>query len=129
MLWRFPEGAPALPAIRPALAITAAWLFIWPYQLPWYDAMVICLLVVYPASRLDWLVLARVTAGTFALMPGNAGFPPQYVLKTITSDSLFYWAPVVLLLAALALAWLCWTGRWEMGPAFRPREAELPLLV
>src|SRR5260370_39775967 len=87
MLWRLPEGGLAWPAVRPALAVSAAWLFVWPYQLPWYDAMLICLLVLYPASRLDWLVVARVTAGTFALMPGNAGVPPQHPLKVITSDS------------------------------------------
>src|SRR5258708_35699098 len=79
--------------------------------------MLICLLVLYPASRLDWLVVARVTAGTFALMPGNAGFPPQHLLKVITSDSLFYVAPAVLLAAAVAPVGLGLSGRWKMGPA------------
>jgi len=129
MLWRFPEGAPGLPAVRPALALSVAWLFVWPYQLPWYDTMVICLIVLYPASRLDWLVVVRMTAATFALMPGNAGYPRQHLLKVITSDSLYYLAPAVLLAAAVALVWLCRTGRWDMGPVFKPREAEVPLLV
>ncbi len=129
MLWRLPEGAPALPAARIALAVSVAWLFVWPYQLPWYDAMVICLLAAYPASRLDWLVLARVTAGTFALMPGNAGFPPQHLLKAITSDSLYYWAPVVLLAAAVALVWVGLSNRWKMGPPLTFREAEVPAAV
>ena len=75
-----PDGAPALPAVRPALAVSVAWVFLWSYQLPWYDAMVVCLLAVYPASVLDWLVLARLTVPAFALMPGNAGYPPQHVL-------------------------------------------------
>jgi len=65
-LRRMPEGALSQPAIRPALALSAAWLFFWPYQLPWYDAMIICLLVFYPASRLDWLVIARLTAITLS---------------------------------------------------------------
>jgi hypothetical protein len=90
--------------------------FVWSYQLPWYDAMVICLLAVYPASRLDWLVLARVTFPTFALMPGNGGFPRQHVLAVITSDSLYYLAPGVLLAAVVALVWLALSGRWKMGP-------------
>jgi hypothetical protein len=118
MLWRLPDGAPALPAVWPALAVSVAWVFVWSYQLPWYDAMVICLLAVYPASRLDWLVLARVTAATFALMPGNGGFPRQHLLKEITSDSLYYVAPVVLLAAVVALVWLALSGRWKMGPPF-----------
>ena len=57
-LRRLPPGPVARPAIRPAVAVCAAWLFLWPYQLPWYDAMIICVLVLYPASRLDWLVAA-----------------------------------------------------------------------
>jgi hypothetical protein len=115
LLWRLPDGVPGLPAVRPALAVTLAWLFVWPYQLPWYDAMAFCLLALYPASRIDWLVLARLTAATFALMPGNAGFPPQHVLAVITADSLFWWTPAVLLAAAVALVWLAVTGRWKMG--------------
>src|SRR5258707_1303295 len=120
MLWRLPDGGLAWPAVRPALAVSAAWLFVWPYQLPWYDAMLICLLVLYPASRLDWLVVARVTAGTFALMPGNAGFPPQHLLKVITSDSLFYVAPAVLLPAAGAPGGLGPVRPWKHGPAPPP---------
>lgn len=118
MLWRLPDGAPALPAVWPALAVSTAFVFAWSYQLPWYDAMVLCLLAVYPASRLDWLVLARTTVATFALMPGNAGFPHQHLLKAITNDSLFYWAPTVLLAALVALVWVALSGRWKMGPPF-----------
>ncbi len=71
MLARLPEARSPIVALRIALALSCAWLFVWPYQLPWYDAMIFCLLVFYPASRLDWLVLARLTAGTTALIPGN----------------------------------------------------------
>ena len=70
-LRRHARGRPARPAIRPVLALSAAWLFLWPYQFPWYDAMIICLLVLYPASRLDWLVLARLAAGTIPNTPGH----------------------------------------------------------
>ena len=74
-LRRLPPGAVTRPAIRPTVALCAAWLFLWPYQLPWYDAMLICVLVLYPASRLDWLVLGRLAAGTISNMPGNP-YPP-----------------------------------------------------
>jgi hypothetical protein len=130
LLWRLPDGVPDLPAIRPALAVGLAWLFIWPYQLPWYDAMVFCLIALYPASRLDWLVLARLTAATFALMPGNAGFPTEHHLLTvITSDSLFWWVPTVLLAAAVALVWLCLSERWKMGWTTVRRRAGRPVPV
>jgi hypothetical protein len=127
LLWRLPDGVPDLPAVRPALALALAWLFIWPYQLPWYDAMAFCLLALYPASRIDWLVLARLTAATFALMPGNSGFPPEHLLAAITSNALFWWAPVVLLAAAVALVWLCLTNRWKMDPPVALSGLEQPL--
>ena len=74
---RIPEGATARPAIRPALALSAAWLLFWPYQNPWYDVMIVCLLVFYPASRLDWLVLGRLAAATVPTIPGN---PPTIMV-------------------------------------------------
>ena len=125
LLWRLPEGIPDLPAIRPVLAVSLAWLFFWPYQLPWYDAMVLCLLALYPASRLDWLVLLRLAAATFALMPGNAGFPPQHLLAGITAASLYWVAPACLLAASAGLVWLVGSQRWKMDqptviPAARP---------
>ena len=64
-----PDGFADLPAVRPALALSLAWLFAWPFQLawpfqrPWYDVVVICLLAVYPASWLDGIVRARLLAG------------------------------------------------------------------
>ena len=81
-----PPGAVTRPAIRPAVALCAAWLFLWPYQLPWYDAMIICVLVLYPASRLDWLVLARLTAGTISNMPGNPYLQHSHLLLAPTTS-------------------------------------------
>jgi hypothetical protein len=127
MLWRLPGEVPGLPAIRPALAVSVAWLFFWPYTLPWYDAMAFCLLALYPASRLDWLALVQLTMGAFALMPGNAGVPAQHLLATITNDSLYWVTPAVLLAAAAGLACLCLTGRWKMTRPFVTRDADLPL--
>lgn len=122
MLWRFPGRVPGLPAIAPALALSAAWLLFWPYTYPWYDAMAFCLLALYPASRLDWVMLAQLTIGVFALMPGNAGTPHQHALAVIDHDLLYVVAPAVLLLTAAALAWLCLTGRWKMSGVTEPRE-------
>ena len=70
-LWRLPGpgGRADGAAVRIALALSLAWLFAWPFQRPWYDVMVICLLALYPASRLDGVILVRLLAGTtvFAL--------------------------------------------------------------
>jgi hypothetical protein len=127
MLWRLPDGVPALPAVQPALAIGVAWIFLWPYEFPWYDTVALCLLALYPASRLDWLVLIRLTTATFAFMPGNAGFPAQHVLHAITTGTLYYVAPVILFAVAVALVWMALTQRWNMdAPTVIPAAAGRP---
>jgi len=112
-LRRLPAWLPERPAVRPAIALTAAWLFLWPYQLPWYDVMIIGLLLLYPASRLDWLVLARLTAATIANMPGNPFLDHSHVLTIIDRLAVHVLAPLVLLGAAAGLVVLCVSGRWR----------------
>jgi hypothetical protein len=120
LLWRLPDAVPELPAIQPALAIGVAWLFLWYYQLPWYDTMIIPLLVLYPASRLDYVVIAQMTAGAFAQMPGGNPFePPLGWLRTFSHQIWFAWAPLVLLGCAAAVVVLCVTGAWNIGPPLR----------
>jgi hypothetical protein len=114
MLGRLPDEVPGLPAVQPALAISLAWLFIGPYQLPWYDAMIICLLAVYPASRLDWLVVGRLCAGTIALMPGNQAWPPPAWLTSIAQALVGYVVPGIMLAAAALLVWLCLARAWRI---------------
>jgi hypothetical protein len=112
-LRRLPPGAATRPAIRPAVALCAAWLFLWPYQLPWYDAMIICVLVLFPASRLDWLVLTRLTAGTISNMPGNPFLKHSQLLLATDHFAVRVVTPIVMLAAAIALAGLSLTGRWK----------------
>jgi len=123
VLRRLPEGAPTRPAIRPTIALSAAWLSIWPYQLPWYEAMIICLLVLYPASRLDWLVIAMITAGTLPNIPAPGG----QVNTAVHQFFMVSLAPLVLLAAAIGLAALCVTGRWKPREPGRPPGAALRL--
>jgi hypothetical protein len=97
----------AQPAIYAALALTAAWLFTWQYQLPSYEAMVVCLLIFVPAFWLDWLVIARLVAGTVALIPGNPTPLPSHLLSRISNDTLTLAAPIVLLIALVTMIGLC----------------------
>ncbi len=113
-LRRLPPGPAARPAIRPTVALCAAWLFMWPYQLPWYDAMLIAVLVLYPASRLDWLVLARLAAGTIANMPGVPYLHHGYLLRIVDHFAVRIMAPAVMLATAIALVVLCVNGRWKL---------------
>ena len=122
LLWRMPPGDRLRPALRPALAISVAWLFVWPYQLPWYDAIIICVLVLYPASRLDWLVLARLTLATISNMPGNGGRMPDQLLHALDRRIVLDLTPLVLLLAALGLVALAVSGRWGLRGSSYPRS-------
>ena len=108
---RFPDGTPDLPALSPALAISLAWLLVWSYQRPWYDVMAICLLAVYPASRLDWLVLGRLILTAPVYLPGVPGPIPAWLNNTINVVG-YYVAPDARLAAAVAFVVLCLTGRW-----------------
>jgi hypothetical protein len=123
-LWRLPapEGLAGLPAVRPALALSLAWLFAWPFQRPWYDVMVICLLALYPASKLDGVILARLLAGTTVyILAVDLTLSPHW-LNTAFQDNVNYLAPAIRLAAVIALAYLCLSGswRWRSPPAVHP---------
>ena len=112
LLRRLPDGAPGWPAIRPALALSLAWLLVWPFQRPWYDAMVFCLLALFPASRLDWPVLARLGAGTLYSMPGMPGPLPAVFFGLLPVEQRLL-VPLIRLAALLAVMALCLTGAWQ----------------
>jgi hypothetical protein len=116
LLWRLPEGNPARPAIRPALALSIAWLLAWPYEFPWYDSMAFCLLALYPASRLDWLMIVRLIGGLVISLPG---LPVRITTPWIVS--MRHWDEVLVVpairLAVLAgVIFLCLSAKWRPDP-------------
>jgi hypothetical protein len=116
LLRRLPPGFPGSPAVRPALGLSLAWLLVWPYQRPWYDAMAFCLLALYPASRLDWPVLARLTAGTVYYLPGMPGRLTGE-LGALFHEERVLLVPVLRFAALAAVITLCVTGAWRStGP-------------
>jgi hypothetical protein len=108
---RLPDRAPQFPALTPALAVSLAWLLFSPYQCPWYDVMAICLLAVYPASRLDWLVIARLTLTAPVYMPGIPTLVPAWLVPVINVEGTVVSA-AARIVAALAFVWLCAFGFW-----------------
>lgn len=114
-LRRLPGLATVQPAVFAALALSVAWLFLWQYQLPSYDAMIVCLLILVPASWLDWLVVARLTASTVTLLPGNPRAPANHLLASISHYDVRLVVPIVLLGAALGLVALCLSPNWPAG--------------
>jgi hypothetical protein len=129
LAWRLPAGPPRLPAIRPAVVLMLAWLLVWPLQRPWYDAIAFCLLAVFPATRLDWLMLIRAVPAAMAVATG-AGFQPHPLWLTqligFVDNDLSPWVRLGTVVAAIVLCLLAaWTLRWPR-PRGRTLEAAVP---
>jgi hypothetical protein len=115
---RLPVAADNRPAIRIALALSVTWLVLWPNQFAWYSVMIMCVLIFYPESRLDWVAIGWLTAITIADMPG-IGFgraartvgPSLMIVQRQIGQRV---TPPAMLAAAIALVVLCVTGRWNM---------------
>ncbi len=93
-----------------AFALVLAWLFAWPYVLPWYDALGWALLPLVPwvsaavVDGIGWLLLARTAALGFGYLPArtsHATMPPGLTwLQPVIRHGV---TPVIL---AAATVWL-----------------------
>ena len=106
-LLRLPDRAPEFPAVTPALGLSLAWLFITGFQRPWYDVMALSLLALYMASLLDWVVLIRLLAAGTVYVAALAVPAKPHWLNDVYQFNQAWLAPVILLLAAIALVWMC----------------------
>ena len=111
-LLRMPDRAPGLPAVTPALALSLAWLFLTAFQRPWYDVMALSLLALYSASSLDWVVLIRLLAGATIYAQAVQSPAEPHWLYDVGQFNGTWLTPGIRLAAALALVWLCVSGRW-----------------
>jgi hypothetical protein len=131
LLWRLPGGPPGLPAIRPSLALCLAWLITSPQQRPWFDAMIFPLLAVMPATRLDWIALARAVAASVAELPGVLYYTQlrPHWLALANDDVSRDLVPLALLATTAVLIWLCVTRRWALGGSAErpPPDSGLPV--
>ncbi len=128
-LLRFPDRFPGRPAVAPALALSLAWLFVTPFQRPWYDVMAISLLALYSASWLDWVVLIRLLAGaTIYAQAVQSPAEPHWLYDLGQFDGTWL-TPGIRLLAAAALVWLCVSGRWGWRSRSAAPSGRLPELL
>jgi hypothetical protein len=104
-----------------AFAVVLAWLFAWPYLLPWYDALAWALLPLLPASRVDWMLLTRTAALAFGYLPArvaDAALPGGlHWLQSVVRTGV---TPAIL---TLVTVWLVVT-MWHAGKS--PRFSVLP---
>src|SRR2546430_3253028 len=106
-----------------AFALALAWLFAWPYVLPWYDALGWALLPLVPlapggaAEALGWILLARTTALGFGYLPArqaDAALPPGlgWLQPVIRHGG----TPAVLAAATVWLGCVMLLSRRELDP-------------
>ena len=125
--FRMPDRVPELPAVTPALALSLAWIFFWPFQRPWYDVMIIALLVLYPSSGLDALVLVRLCFGAITYMEA-ANVSHRYWFQHIQLFEGDWITSGVRLLSALVLIWMCVSGNWGRRPDEASATVGAPVL-
>ena len=109
-----------------AFALALAWLFAWPYVLPWYDALGWALLPLVPlaaggaAEALAWILLARTAALGFGYLPArqaDAALPPGLGwLQPVIRHGV---TPAVLAAATVWLVFLMLRARRELNPEVR----------
>jgi hypothetical protein len=128
-LLRLPDRVPGLPAVTPALALSLAWLFVTAFQRPWYDVMAISLLALYSASTLDWVVLIRLLAGATIYAQAVQSPAEPHWLYDLSQFNGTWLTPGIRLLAALALVWLCVSGRWGWRSRPTATAGKLPELL
>jgi hypothetical protein len=136
LLWRIPAGfAGRYPddgrpvpsgvlgdgtAMRVALAISLGWLLVWPEQYSWYAAMVLCVLIFYPGSWLDWVVVAWVTVSGITDLPGRGiGGSSSIVGSVVPSLHNFGYKviqPIACAVAVVVLLALSRSDRWRADP-------------
>jgi hypothetical protein len=128
-LLRFPDRVPGMPAVAPALALSLAWLFVTPFQRPWYDVMALGLLALYSASWLDWVVLIRLLAGATIYAQAVQSPAQPHWLYDLGQFNGTWLTPGIRLLAAVALVWLCVSGRWGWRSRSAAASGQLPELL
>ncbi|MDQ1286807.1 MAG: polyprenol phosphomannose-dependent alpha 1,6 mannosyltransferase MptB [Actinomycetota bacterium] len=113
LLWRRRvSGLSAPDGVLAALVLTASWVLVAPYALPWYDAMVWAPLALAAPSALDRLLLARLVVLAVAYVPGRVvGLGPS--VEAVTLGVRTFVAPV------LVLAVIVGAVRWALRSEYR----------
>jgi hypothetical protein len=84
VLHGLPAEDPRSPGVRLMLALAIGSLAVLPVQTPWYDALIFALLALMPASRFDYLLIARCLLLTELVLPGAAPDTGAVSLATAT---------------------------------------------
>lgn len=125
--FRMPDRIPGLPAVVPALALSIGWIFLWPFQRPWYDVMIVALLALYPRSWLDWVVLVRLCFGGATYMEATT-LRLRTLLQHIQLFQGEWITSSIRLLAVVALILMCIYRRWGFRSEAESANVSPPVL-
>lgn len=100
------------PWLGPALAIGTAWVVTTTVYYPWYEALVLPLVALAPATRLDWVQLFRALVATIGCLPGLA---VRFGNDWLRTGPLPYVVPGALLVLLVVLT----VVSWRSAPAYR----------
>ncbi|HEY5986573.1 MAG TPA: hypothetical protein VIV12_09375, partial [Streptosporangiaceae bacterium] len=110
-----PAPDPSLLVPASVLVVGLAWLFAWPYVLPWYDSLAWALLAMLPWlpspwAALDWLVLARGAALAIGYLPARGITMPAGLgwLRSVVRTGV---TPLILFCVIVLLVLLLWRMR------------------
>ena len=126
LLWRMPAGPSGLPAIRTALALALALVVLSPQQAASYDAMIFPLLAIMPATRLDWIIVARAIALAAASQGFIIGSNP-FLLTAFERVSIVGSPSLLLVVIFVTLLWLCVARTWNPAATTGPDLRKVPL--
>jgi alpha-1,6-mannosyltransferase len=120
-LMGLPDAAPGVLVPASVLVVALAWLFAWPYVLPWYDSLAWALLAMLPWlpvpwAALDWLVLVRGAALAVGYLPARGIAMPEGLtwLRTVVRTGV---TPFVLAVVVAGLMVLLWPHERHDAPA------------
>lgn len=120
----FPGEDPVAAAAAAGSVLVGAWLLSAPYSLPWYDAALWAPLALLPASRLDWVAVARTATLALAYVPGRAGLPSPVGEPTLLwRAEVTPWFGLALVALVLTWGWRARGGRPVPRPRLRARPA------
>ncbi len=99
--------------LGPALAVCLAWVVTTPVYYPWYEALVFPLIAVAPATRLDWIQLARALVATLGSLPGiTSRLGDAWLRSAVLQGPVPYIVPAALLCLAFVVIATPARARW-----------------
>jgi hypothetical protein len=103
-----------------ALALCLAWIIPSAIYFPWYEVMVLPLLALLPASKADWIMLARAGVAAIGSAPGMARFFTPHWVNVGVTQVIAIGAPAILLLLSLLLVAASLRRSWGLGVGADP---------